>query len=848
MNNDALNRFSSKDEEIDYLKNENKKLTKINDALIFRVEEGATNDVPYSSFERSVNLTVQVNQKTQELNDALSKLQRLNKSLSLANKAANIFKQRFVEAIESITDGFVLLDQDGNIIFQNSNFERFWKNSELSPIEGSNYNRLKSLGKLKGTILSITADDDQQSSVYHLNNDRWYQLKERKTQEGGVVILFTDITHIKNAESQRFEIAIAEKNALLQSLIDNLSQGVLLINEDDSPEVWNLQFERFCQLSTKTIQEVSQLQDFTAITELSLLTNSNKYVHIQELPNGTVIDVRRHFLADGKSIITLADITEQHQYELSLKESEIWLRTITDNVPAMIAYVNNKKRFIFTNKVYNKWYGQDGSELIGKALEETHLFDDYKQLDVFISRVLSGETVTFESREFNHDGVESYLLKSYVPNISEQGEVVGFFVLINNITERILAAHALQGANLELEERVLLRTLDLKQEVESRKTAQLRLSDAIRSAELANESKSKFLAAVSHDLLQPLNAAKLFAESLFHDFGLTERPILNSIKNSLNDLENLIVTLVDISKLDAGLVNPDKQIFALNSLLENISGDYQKISILHLIDFSFVPTSVYVESDSLLLARILRNYLSNAIRYAKGKKVTLGCRRRGDNIEIQVWDTGDGIAQENLHEIFKEFKRLKGAVHAQHSLGLGLAIVEKMAKVLDHGISVKSELGKGSCFSILLPIKKVDLSMVSNRDQSAILSSQISGAKVWMVDNDLAICDAMRLLMTRWGCEVITAGSYDELSELVDLRHAECDLLLVDYHLDNDQTGIMVAQQINENRRVAIPTIMISANYKQELREQCKENNIFLLNKPVKPLKLRMIMQQCILE
>ncbi len=128
MNNDALNKFSSKDEEIDYLKNENNKLKKINDALIFRVEEGATNDVPYSSFERSVNLMVQVNQKTQELNDALSKLQRLNKSLSQANKAANIFKQRFVEAIESIPDGFVLLDQNGNIIFQNSTFERYCKN------------------------------------------------------------------------------------------------------------------------------------------------------------------------------------------------------------------------------------------------------------------------------------------------------------------------------------------------------------------------------------------------------------------------------------------------------------------------------------------------------------------------------------------------------------------------------------------------------------------------------------------------------------------------------------------------------------------------------------------------
>lgn len=840
--------FLSKDQEIQYLKNENEKLKKINNALIFRVEEGAHNKAPYSSFESSVHLAVQVNQKAQELNEVLSKLQGLNKSLYEANKVANLFRQRFVDAIESISEAFVLLDHNGDIIFRNSNFKKFWGNSDLNPAIGTNYYQIKSLGKLKGIIRSVTPNSDQKNSVYHLNNDRWYQLNERETQDGGRVLLFTDITHIKRSESRRYERAIAQKNALLQNLIDNLSQGVLLLNSDDIPEVWNAQFERFCNLTTKAIQDVDQFQSLTAITEVFLSTLCDTQSHIQELLNGTVINVRRHFLADGKSIITIADITEQHQYELSLKESENWLRTITDNVPAMIAYVNNQRQFMFTNKVYNQWYGTKGSDLIGKHLESTQLSSNYERLQVYISQALSGKTVTFESREFNRDGSKSYLFKSYVPNINEKDEVLGFFVLINDITERVNAAQTLQEANLELEERVLLRTQDLKQEIENRKIAQLGLSEAIHAAELANESKSKFLAAVSHDLLQPLNAAQLFAESLFNDFKATESPILNSIKSSLTDLENLIVTLVDISKLDAGVINPDKQIFFLNSLLENISMDYKKISLVHDIDFTFVPTSVYVKSDSLLLARILRNYLSNAIRYAKGKKVTLGCRRRGDHVEIQVLDSGVGIAQENLSEIFKEFKRLKGAVQAQQSLGLGLAIVEKMAKVLGHTTNVQSELDKGSCFSVSLKIHKVPFSVETSRQPNTLINSQMLGATVWIVDNDPAICKAMRLLLTQWGCSVTTALSYDELVEWVDPQHDECDLLVVDYHLDNDQTGIMVAQQINQNRAQALPTVMLSANYKKELQDQCKENGILLLNKPIKPLKLRMVMQQYIRE
>ena len=846
MNKHIPPSFSSAEEEIAYLRKQNSTLSKINEALIFRVEEGANSNAAYAAFENSVHLALQVNQKTLELNEALANLQALNQRLFDANQAANIFKQRFLDAIESIAEAFVLLDSKGNIILQNSIFQRFWENSELIPTVGSNYYELKSLGKSKGIILSVTPSSAQNNSVYHLKNDRWYQLNERHTQEGGMVLVFTDITHIKQAESRRYKLAIAKKNALLQNLIDNLSQGLLLLNKEGRPEVWNFQFERFCKLSNQSIHEVNDLQALTAKTEVWLLPDNTNAVNIQELNNGTVIDVRRHYLTDGKSIITILDITERYQYELSLKESENWLRMITDNVPAMIAYVNKQKQFMFTNKVYNQWYGGNSQDLIGKYLEKSKVFHDYERVEKYINRALSGETVTYECKEFNAIGDEVYLFKSYVPNISDKGEVLGFFVLISDITERMNAAQALQNANLELEERVQTRTQALESEIDNRKAAQLSLSDAINAAELANESKSKFLAAVSHDLLQPLNAAQLFAASLLKDVEHTEKPILNAIKSSLTDLENLIVTLVDISKLDAGVINPDKQVFALNSLLENISTDYEKISLVHQIQFSFVPTSVYVESDSLLLARILRNYLSNAVRYAKGKKVTLGCRRRNNHIEIQVWDTGVGIADENLAEIFKEFKRLKGAVHAQQSLGLGLAIVEKMAKVLGHTITVKSELGKGSCFSVILPIQAAPVLNTPNIQHNVLVNNKLLGAKVWIVDNDPAICEAMRLLLQQWGCEVITALSYADLSEQVDPLLDDCDLLLLDYHLDNDDTGIMVAQQINKNRYPALSTIMISANYKQELQEQCKENDILLLNKPVKPLKLRMTMQQCL--
>jgi PAS domain S-box-containing protein len=555
-------------------------------------------------------------------------------------------------------------------------------------------------------------------------------------------------------------------------------------------------------------------------TELDLLTDTDKHDVTQILDNNHVFAIKRTKLDDGKIIQTYTDITESYYYAQTLKENEKWLRTITDNVPAMIAYIDNHRTFRFVNKVYNNWYAKNLNSLVNTVLNDSLDFPNYGLLAPYINRALDGETVSFESKEQDAYGNDVYLLKSYVPNIRHDHTVDGFFVLITDITDRINAAQALQDAYDELEDRVELRTHELSK---------------------ANESKSKFLAAVSHDLLQPLNAAQLFINSLLS--AEDKRPdLLQSMQSSLFDLENLIVTLVDISKLDAGVVRADKTIFPLDRLLRNIASDYERISVEQGIAFTYVPTQLSVHSDSVLLARILRNYLSNAIRHTAGGKVLLGTRRQGDCINIEVWDNGDGIAKDDLGIIFQEFKRLKRSPRAHQSLGLGLAIVDKMAKVLEHAIDVRSELGKGSCFSVRLPVVKTVDEAVKDNDLHQPVTMQAQQQTIWVVDNDEAICLGMHSLLSDWGFAVQTATSTEQLAEQLSIAGSPCDLLIVDYHLDNEN-GFDVVRKINRMRAKRVPAIMITANYSPELQQLTKQQHITLLNKPIKPLKLKMSMQ-----
>ncbi|WP_060843066.1 hybrid sensor histidine kinase/response regulator NahK/ErcS' [Pseudomonas sp. St29] len=840
--------------QLDCLQRENRKLRRINEALIERVESGITrgND-PYAAFQHSVVLAEQVRERTDALNQAMAELKAGNHLLSEARLRAETAHQHLIDAIESISDAFVLFDQEQRIVLFNSRFRAFWTHGRVRIMAGMRLSEVRRLMTSTGLFSEEPRSGADEQPLYRLHNGRWLQVSERPTREGGRVILFTDITEVKHSETLRREQAVAQKSHLLQRAVDNLSQGVAMVSAEGILELWN---RRFLELSG--LAPVAAHRMFAEVigdSELSLLTpasrdGNGRVIHEceQRLSDGRVLEIRTHPLPTGGFVNTFTDITERYQHAEALSESERWIRLITDHVPALIAYLNADLVYEFTNKVYEEWYCWPRGVMLGQSLREVHSEQHYQRLESYVERALAGESVTFEFAETNVNNQERYMLRSYVPNRLANGEVVGIFVLIRDITERRRTAEALHQAYQNLELRVRERTAELTtlnqqllREIEERSRVESRLREAKSEAERANLSKTKFLAAVSHDLLQPLNAARLFTSALLERRDpQASSALVRNVSNSLEDVENLLGTLVDISKLDAGVIKADIAPFALSELLENLAAEYAQVARSEGLELHFVACSALVRSDIQLLARILRNLLSNAIRYTRQGRVVLGCRRQGHWLSIEVWDSGMGIAAERLEEIFQEFKRGEEQRPDQdRGLGLGLAIVEKIAGILGHRIGVRSWPGRGSVFSVQVPISASAPLPASRPELGEALLERLHGARIWVLDNDAAICAGMRTLLEGWGCQVITALSEEDLARQVDDYRADADLLIADYHLDHQQNGIDAVARINARRALAIPAMMITANYSNDLKQQLRQLGHTLMHKPVRPMKLK---------
>jgi len=388
----------------------------------------------------------------------------------------------------------------------------------------------------------------------------------------------------------------------------------------------------------------------------------------------------------------------------------------------------------------------------------------------------------------------------------------------------------------------------LHQEIRERKTMEKSLLEAKQEAEAANLSKSKFLTAVSHDLLQPLNAARLFTSALEEkqlEPGISK--LVTSASRSLNDVESLLRTLVDISKLDAGAVQPDKACFCLAELIDNLGSEYQQVAASKNLQFSWVSTQAWVETDQHLLARILRNFLANGLRYTPaGGRLLLGCRHKANSLLIQVWDTGLGIPEDRLEDIFQEFQcvQVEPVNGKDQGLGLGLAIVDKMAKMLGHPIRVTSLLGKGSVFSVEVP--RVRVAEINKLSTDSLLSKQkcLNRARVWVVDNDPAICEGMQQLLESWGCKVVTATHATDLEQQAIQDSQGPQLLVVDYHLDKQTSGLDVVRLLKKHLRQEPAVLVITANHSHQLKAEVKREGYQLLYKPVRPLRLRQALGQ----
>lgn len=836
---------------IDALECDNHKLRRINAALIERVESATSRgDNAYGAFQHSVVLAEQVRERTDALSEAMVELKSSNQLLSDARLRAETAHQHLLDAIESISDAFVLFDPQQRIVLYNERFRAFWAQTRARVGSGTRLAEVRRLAQSSGLIVEEQRSSDDEHTLYRLRNDRWVRVTERPTRDGGLAVLYSDITEIKQSEMARREQAVAQKSHLLQRAVDNLSQGVAMVGADGALELWNRRFLELCGLAP--IEAHRPFADVMADSELPLLTPRSRAreggtqgVIEQRLYDGRMLEIRTHALPTGGFVNTFTDITERYRHAEALRESERWIRLITDQVPALIAYLSADLNYEFTNKVYEEWYRWPSGSMLGRNLRDVHSDEHCRRLEPYFERALSGESVNFEIAETNLAGQERYMQRSYVPNRQADGTISGLFVLIRDITERRRTAEALHQAYQNLEQRVRERTAELtslndqlKREIDERSQVEARLREAKREAEQANLSKTKFLAAVSHDLLQPLNAARLFTSALQERGG---DALVRNISHSLNDVENLLGTLVDISKLDAGVIKPDISTFDVSELLGNLAAEYRQVAASEGLALDFVPCGAQVRSDLLLLARILRNLLSNAIRYTPSGRVLLGCRRRRHSLWIEVWDTGVGIAADKLGEIFQEFKR--GDVqrfHQDRGLGLGLAIVEKIARMLGHRIQVESVPGKGSRFAVEVPLARRVARAAPEPERTADdLVERLRGSRVWVLDNDAAICAGMRTLLEAWGCQVVTALSEEDLARQVDNFHAESDLLIVDYHLDDGLNGVDAVASINARRGTPLPALMITANYSNDLKQQVRELGHTLMHKPVRPMKLK---------
>ena len=394
----------------------------------------------------------------------------------------------------------------------------------------------------------------------------------------------------------------------------------------------------------------------------------------------------------------------------------------------------------------------------------------------------------------------------------------GFVATFTDVTAFRRTAEELKAINETLEQRVTARTNELEQ--------------AKLHAERASEAKTRFLAAVSHDLVQPLNAAQLLTHSLSGRLdGRPEAAPLKQISGALSATENLLEGLLDISRLDAGGLEPRITRFALGELFDQLAGEFRLMAEERGLELTCVRPSVWVESDPQMLRRILQNFLSNAVRYTEHGRILIGCRRQGNRIEAGVWDTGPGIPASARKLIFEEFRRLDKDRHAP-GLGLGLAIAERMARLLDHPLKLASREGFGSALSVSVPRVPAQARPVSRPGERATAS----GGHALIIDNDPSMLESLATLFAGWGFSV--ASARDATSARSAWAERAPDLMILDYHLDRGQTGLAVLDHLSAAGH-RCPTIMISADHAAEVRQAARASGCEFLHKPIRPLALK---------
>ncbi len=542
--------------------------------------------------------------------------------------------------------------------------------------------------------------------------------------------------------------------------------------------------------------------------------------------------LRKRTLSTKAALKLLDDANAAIQYNREI------LQTALDHVRQGIAVFDKEQQLICWNRQFGDILDLPPSLIrVGVGLADLLRFNARRsevppdRLDDFVrqqlARYLSG-SAPFRER-FAEPGVAIEVRANHMPD----GGIVTTFT---DITASVEAAEALERANESLERRVHERTEELT-------TLNAALARAKGEADAANISKTKFVAAASHDILQPLNAARLYVTSLIErQRGADDRPLIDNIDASLEAVEEIFGALLDISRLDTGALRPEFASFRIDELMRQIAVEFAPLAVSKRLELTFVPCSLVVRSDRRLLRRLIQNLVSNAIKYTPQGRVLVGCRRRGDTLRIDVYDTGLGIPEDKRRDIFVEFHRLDQGARIARGLGLGLSIVERVARVLTCTVELHSVPDRGSHFAVSVPLSSAEPVTLPAREDTRVDPGQLAGTMALCIDNEPAVLDGMETLLRGWGCDVITAPGLAAALAMIGAGPTMPNGLLVDYHLDRGN-GI---EAIIALRRICgdLPAILITADRSPAVREEARAQGIQVLHKPVKPAALRALLAQ----
>jgi Na+/proline symporter/signal transduction histidine kinase/FixJ family two-component response regulator len=552
--------------------------------------------------------------------------------------------------------------------------------------------------------------------------------------------------------------------------------------------------------------------------------------------------LRKGNVSEGTALRLLDDASEALQFNRDLLQSAL------DQVRHGLAVFDKDMRLMCWNRPFRELMNlpdevvQLGAPLdtllrvsAGRAGLESPVLDE-----VIGDRVLklAVHQEIFHERELS----PSRILEVRTSPMPQGGIVVTF----SDITHRVLSDAALARANETLERRVHERTLELM-------GANTELADAKLRAEAASLDKTRFIAAASHDILQPLNAARLYTASLVErELPPSEKHLIDKLDSSLVAVEEIFSALIEVSRIDAGRLEPEYEAVPLAPMFDQLRVEFEPMAQAKGLALRFARTKLWVRSDRRMLRRVLQNLIANAIKYTPAGRVVVGPRLRAGKVAIAVYDTGPGIAPEHQVVIFQEFRRLDGSMTTgERGVGLGLSIVDRICRLLQARIELRSTLGKGSMFAVHLtataPVPEVASATV------ALLAKpgSLIGVKVLCLDNEPEVLAGMEALLREWGSSIETAGSAAQCTGRRDgdarSRSDWPQIILADYHLDNGLTGLDAIAEIRRAAGMEIPAVIITADHSTEIQREIREAGFVQLKKPVKPAALRAVIAQTLM-